>query len=117
VQQHLKHIQDRAAIAARLCTRLTGMVGQLDLHDHPSAEQLFSILEEMAMLDGTIRSTTGLLVYDDLRTDIVDRLQSVTGLVTWFFLLLPGISFHVATPGTVKIDARKLCKAATPSSP
>ena len=38
--------------------------------------------------------------------DIVDRLQSVTGLVTWFFLLLPGISFHVATPGAVKIDAR-----------
>jgi len=26
--------------------------------------------------------------------------------VTWFFLLLPGISFHVATLGTAKIDAR-----------
>jgi hypothetical protein len=38
--------------------------------------------------------------------DIVDRLRSVIGPVTWFFLLLPGISFHVATSGAVKIDAR-----------
>jgi len=32
----------------------------------PSAEQLFATLEEMAMLDGTIHNTTGLLVYDDI---------------------------------------------------
>jgi len=66
LRQHLRHSEEQAAVAARLCTRLSGMVGQLDLHDHPTTEQLFAILEEMAMLDGTIRSTTGLLVYDDL---------------------------------------------------
>jgi len=66
VRQHLRHTQERAAIAARLCTRLAGMAEELDRHDHPSAEQLFAALEEMAMLDGTIHSTTGLLVYDDL---------------------------------------------------
>src|SRR5258708_14246663 len=66
VRRHLQHTQERAAIAARLCTHLAGMAEELDRHDHPSAEQLFSTLEEMAMLDGTIHSTTGLLVYDDL---------------------------------------------------
>jgi MerR family transcriptional regulator, thiopeptide resistance regulator len=80
VRQHLKHTHDQAAIAARLCTRLTGVAGQLDRHDHPSAEQLFSILEEMAMLDGTIRSTTGLLVYDDLAAaqDYIVRVYGLT---------------------------------------
>jgi len=66
VRRHLQHTQERAAVAARLCTRLAGMAEELDRHDHPSAEQLFATLEEMAMLDRTIHSTTGLLVYDDL---------------------------------------------------
>jgi hypothetical protein len=38
--------------------------------------------------------------------DIVDRLRSVTSLVTWFFLVFPDISLHVVTLGGVKIDAR-----------
>jgi uncharacterized glyoxalase superfamily protein PhnB len=33
---------------------------------NPSPEQLFATLEEMTMLDGTIHSTTGLLVYNDV---------------------------------------------------
>jgi DNA-binding transcriptional MerR regulator len=66
VQRHLKHTQERAATTARLCTRLVGLSAELDRHDHPSSTQLFSTLEEMTMLDGTIHSTTGLLVYDDL---------------------------------------------------
>jgi hypothetical protein len=36
--------------------------------------------------------------------------------VTWFFLGFPEIYLHVVTPGAVKIDARKLCKAAAPLS-
>jgi MerR family transcriptional regulator, thiopeptide resistance regulator len=66
IRQHQQLTQEKAAIAARLGTRLTVMAEELDRQDHPSAEQLFSTLEEMAMLDGTIRSTTGLLVYDDI---------------------------------------------------
>jgi DNA-binding transcriptional MerR regulator len=66
VLQHLQHAREQAAVAARLCTRLSGMAEELQRHDHPSAEQLFATLEEMAMLDRTIHSTTGLLVHDDI---------------------------------------------------
>lgn len=65
VGRHLSDTQRRAAIAARLCTRLAGMAAELARQDNPSAEQLFTTLEEMTMLDGAIRSTTGMLVYDD----------------------------------------------------
>jgi len=65
VDRHLNHTQHRAAIAARLCTRLASMAAELARQDNPSPEQLFSTLEEMTMLDGTIHSTTGMLVYDD----------------------------------------------------
>jgi MerR family transcriptional regulator, thiopeptide resistance regulator len=66
VRRHLQHTQRKAAVAARLCTRLASMAAELEKRDRPSWEQLFSTLEEMTMLDGTIRSTTGMLVYDDL---------------------------------------------------
>jgi HD-GYP domain-containing protein (c-di-GMP phosphodiesterase class II) len=36
--------------------------------------------------------------------------------VTWFFLVFPYMSLHVVTPGAVKIDARKLCKAGASAS-
>ena len=65
VGRHLGDTQRRAAIATRLCTRLAGMAAELARQDNPSPEQLFSTLEEMTMLDGTIHSTTGMLVYDD----------------------------------------------------
>jgi hypothetical protein len=49
----------------------------------------------------------GLKPTTDFRApDIIDRLRSVTSLVTWFFLVFPDISLHVVTPGAVKIDAR-----------
>ncbi len=66
LERHLRQTQRRAAVAARLCTRLASMAAELEKHDQPSWEQLFPTLEEMAMLDGTIHSTTGMLVYDDL---------------------------------------------------
>jgi len=66
VNRHLLHTRRRAAIAARLCTRLASMAAELEKHDRPSWEQLFPTLEEMTMLDSTIHSTTGMLVYDDL---------------------------------------------------
>jgi len=66
VDRHLEHSQQRAAIAARLCTRLASMAAELARRDNPSPEQLFATLEEMTMLDDTIHSTTSLLVYNDL---------------------------------------------------
>jgi DNA-binding transcriptional MerR regulator len=66
IDRHLAHTQHRATIATRLCTRLAAMAAELDRHDDPSPEQLFSTLEEMTMLDGTIHGTTGLLVYEDI---------------------------------------------------
>ena len=66
VDRHLAHTQRRATIASRLCTRLAAMAAEVARQDDPSPEQLFSTLEEMTMLDGTIHSTTGLLVYEDI---------------------------------------------------
>ena len=80
VDRHLHHTQNRAAIAARLCTRLATMAAELARHDNPSPEQLFSTLEEMTMLDGTIHGTTGLLIYQDIDAahDYVVRVFGVT---------------------------------------
>jgi MerR family transcriptional regulator, thiopeptide resistance regulator len=66
VARHLDHTRRRAAIATQLCARLARMAGELDRQKDPSPDQLLSTLEEMTMLDGTIRSTTSLLVYDNL---------------------------------------------------
>lgn len=66
VRRHLADAREKAAAAARLCARLADMSAALDTGGHPAHEQLFAILEEMAMTDTAIRSTTGLLVYDDV---------------------------------------------------
>lgn len=66
VDRHLSHAQNRAAIAVRLCTRLATMAAELARQDNPSPDQLFATLEEMTMLENTIHSTTGLLVYEDI---------------------------------------------------
>jgi DNA-binding transcriptional MerR regulator len=63
VDRHLSHTQNRAAIAARLCTRLAAMAAELARQDNPSPEQLFATLEEMTMLDPAIHNTTALLVF------------------------------------------------------
>jgi DNA-binding transcriptional MerR regulator/uncharacterized glyoxalase superfamily protein PhnB len=81
VDRHLTDTQHRAAIAARLCSRLATMAAELARQDNPSPAQLFSIMEEMTMLDGTIHSTTGMLVYDDVNT-AHDYLVRVFGLAS-----------------------------------
>jgi DNA-binding transcriptional MerR regulator/uncharacterized glyoxalase superfamily protein PhnB len=81
VNRHLQLTQNRAAIATRLCARLTTMAAELARQDNPSPEQLFSALEEMTMLDGTIHSTTGLLVYEDINA-AHDYIVRVFGLTT-----------------------------------
>jgi MerR family transcriptional regulator, thiopeptide resistance regulator len=66
VDRHLSDARSKAAAAARLSSQLATMAAELAQNDDPSADQLFSILEEMAMADSTIHGTTGLLVYDDI---------------------------------------------------
>jgi MerR family transcriptional regulator, thiopeptide resistance regulator len=80
VDRHLGHTQRQAASAARLCNQLATMAAELVRQENPSPEQLFSTLEEMAMLDGTIHSTTGLLVYDDISAaqDYIVRVFGLT---------------------------------------
>jgi hypothetical protein len=40
VDRHLSHTQNRAAVTARLCTRLAAMAAELARQDNPSPEQL-----------------------------------------------------------------------------
>jgi DNA-binding transcriptional MerR regulator/uncharacterized glyoxalase superfamily protein PhnB len=84
VQRHLQQTQYRAAIAARLCSRLTVMAAELGRQQHLSTDQLFSTLEEMTMLDTAINGTTSFLVYDDLGAahEYITRVYGLTaGLV------------------------------------
>jgi uncharacterized glyoxalase superfamily protein PhnB/DNA-binding transcriptional MerR regulator len=80
IDRHLGVAKERAAITARLCARLTSMASELARHDNPSPDQLFSTLEEMTMLDGTIHYTTGMLLYDDLAAahDYIVRVFGLT---------------------------------------
>ena len=84
VQRHLQQTQYRAAIAARLCSRLTVMAAELGRQQHLSTDQLFSTLEEMTMLDTAINGTTTFLVYDDIGAahEYITRVYGLTaGLV------------------------------------
>lgn len=84
IQRHLQQTQDRAAIAARLCSRLTVMAAEIDRRQDLTTDQLFSTLEEMTMLDTAINGTTSFLVYDDLGAahEYISRVFGLTpGLV------------------------------------
>jgi len=81
IERHLEHTRQRAAIAARLCNRLAGMSAGLAADDgNPSPDQLFATLEEMTMLDESITSTAGSLVYEDVAAahDYIVRVFGLT---------------------------------------
>lgn len=80
INRHLDDTRRRAAIATRLTAHLSEMSAQLQANRDPSIDQLFTTLEEMTMLDGTVRGTTNLLVYQD-----IDAAQNY--LVTVFGLI------------------------------
>jgi DNA-binding transcriptional MerR regulator/uncharacterized glyoxalase superfamily protein PhnB len=79
VDRHLRHTQAKAEIVSRLRARLSAMADALAKQESLSAAQLFATMEEMSMLDGAIRSTASLLVYDDLSA-AHDYLVRVYGL-------------------------------------
>jgi DNA-binding transcriptional MerR regulator len=66
VQCHLDDTRRRVAVATSLQSRLSRMAASLARAADPSTEELLTTMEEMTMLDSTVRSTTALLVYDDL---------------------------------------------------
>jgi MerR family transcriptional regulator, thiopeptide resistance regulator len=66
VDRHLRQTQNKAAIASRLCARLSAMAAELAQQAHPSPADLFTILEDMTMLDDSVRNTISILVYEDL---------------------------------------------------
>lgn len=66
VTRHAEETDRGLAAAARLSTHLRSITSEIARTGDTSPDQLFSIMEEMTMLDTPIRSTTTLLVYNDL---------------------------------------------------
>ncbi|MGV0634609.1 MerR family transcriptional regulator [Mycolicibacillus trivialis] len=66
VARHAEETDRGIAAAARLSAHLRAISGEISGSGDASPETLFRIIEEMNMLDTPIRSTTTLLVYDDL---------------------------------------------------
>ena len=66
VARHAEETDRGIAAAARLSAHLRAIAGEIGGSGDASPDTLFRIMEEMSMLDTPIRSTTTLLVYDDL---------------------------------------------------
>jgi len=79
VRRHLADTTERLEATSRLRTRLAAMSEELDRDASPSIDELFATLEEMTMFDAPVRSTTALLVYDDVGA-AQDYLVRVFGL-------------------------------------
>lgn len=66
VGRHAEETDRRLAATVRLSAHLRAITGEIARSGDASPEKLFMIMEEMTMLDTPIRSTTTLLVYNDL---------------------------------------------------
>lgn len=66
VRGHLASLDGRLAAAHRLRDRLSAMAATLDRADVPTAVEFFEAMEEMAMLDSTVRRRVSILVYEDI---------------------------------------------------
>jgi DNA-binding transcriptional MerR regulator len=79
MRRHLAEITERLDATSRLRARLAAMCEELDRDTGPSTDKLFATLEEMTVLDTPIRSTTSMLVYDNVAA-AQDYLVRVFGL-------------------------------------
>ena len=82
VARHAQETDRGIAAAARLSTHLRAIAGEIAGSGDASPDTLFRIMEEMTMLDTPIRSTTTLLVYDDLaaaHTYLIDTFGLTAG--------------------------------------
>ncbi len=66
VSRHAAETERALAATARLSTHLLSITRVIDSSGQASSDDLFTIMEEMTMLDSPVRGTTTLLVYDDL---------------------------------------------------
>jgi DNA-binding transcriptional MerR regulator/uncharacterized glyoxalase superfamily protein PhnB len=66
IERHLAEARHRAAMASRLCTRLAAMAAELARQENPAPQELFSTVEEMITMNGTVHGTTGFLMYDNV---------------------------------------------------
>ncbi len=66
LRRHSEAVEHSIHLASRLRAHLRAITTELDQTGAAAPEALFTILEEMSMLDTPIRSTTTLLVYEDL---------------------------------------------------
>jgi DNA-binding transcriptional MerR regulator/uncharacterized glyoxalase superfamily protein PhnB len=66
VARHAQETDRGIAAAARLSAHLRAIAGEIAGSGDASPDTLFQIMEEMSMLDTPIRSTTTLLVYDNV---------------------------------------------------
>ena len=79
LRRHLADTTQRLEMTLRLRSRLAAMCEEIDTNTSPSTDELFHTLEAMTMLDTPIRSTTALLVYNDV-SSAQDYLVRVFGL-------------------------------------
>jgi DNA-binding transcriptional MerR regulator len=82
VARHAEENDRGIAAAARLSAHLRAIAGEIAGSGDASPDTLFRIMEEMSMLDTPIRSTTTLLVYDDLpaaHTYLIDTFGLTAG--------------------------------------
>lgn len=66
VARHAEQTERSRAAAVRLSAHLRVITGEIANAGDASPDRLFTIMEEMTMLDTPIRNTTTLLVYDDV---------------------------------------------------
>lgn len=66
VRHHLTSLDRRMSAAHRLRNRLSAMASTLDREDVPSAVEFFEAMEEMVILDSTVRRRISILVYEDI---------------------------------------------------
>lgn len=66
VSKHVEEVDRGIAAAARLSTHLRAINGEIARSGDVAPDTLFLIMEEMTTLDTPIRSTTTLVVYDDV---------------------------------------------------
>ncbi|WP_017626451.1 MerR family transcriptional regulator [Nocardiopsis chromatogenes] len=79
VRGHLASLDGRLAAEHRLRDRLSAMAATLDRADVPTAVEFFEAMEEMTMLDSTVRRRVSILVYDDIEA-VHGHLVRVFGL-------------------------------------
>src|SRR5215469_16606906 len=59
IDRHLAEARLRAAAASRLCMRLAATAAELARQESPAPQELFSTVEEMITMDGTVHGITG----------------------------------------------------------